>query len=69
MLLTKVKQVFKLIKDEREKCYSFSCDFPIRHVKWLPWKQNPVPKIPTPNSTSNFNFSISDGKLTQIAKK
>ena len=32
------------------------------------WKQNPVPKIPTPTA-SYSNFSVLHGKLAHIAKK
>ena len=60
--LTFGKTVFRLVKNLK-KCYSFSYNFFVGYVDGCP--EN---KIPTP-ATSNSNFSILHGKLTQITKK
>ena len=50
LLLTKVKQVFKLIKDKNERGVTLLADFPIKNINFCP-----VPKIPT-STTSYSNF-------------
>ena len=68
LFLTKVKQFSNLLDIKKKQMLLFQLRYAYIICQWFPWKQNPVPKI-SRTTTSDSNFSISHGKLTQIAEK
>ena len=68
LLLTNVKQFSNLLNIKKEVRVTLFAAVSLLHMSMTYLNVNPVPKIPIA-TTSNSNFSILHGKLTQIAKK